>query len=189
LDHGSHVLRGDKWNSVRVAAETALYGEQTRKELHFAALSPNDEGLSNYGDCAVTLRTVMISHRTTVFEENMLVFMAKHGNKYFRTGSIPSGCLAVWEDRGRLAIAKLSSKVAAVTDAGDFPGILLTPGPTSADDVFVELHLVGGMTVRTFAKVVLMRRPTAVANSQLKALGQDLKHWNVEWEDRSTTRS
>jgi hypothetical protein len=188
LTAGTHVIRGPKWSTIRVPAESALYGEQNRRELHFAALSPNDEGLSNYGDCSITLREELISHRTTVFNENMLEFFGRHGNKYFKTGRFPPGNLTVWDDRGKLAVAKHAGELKEKSDESDFPSVLLTSGSDTTDDRFIELHILGGMTVRTFEKVVLTSRPNGTAPAIVKGLRLGLKKHGVEWADRSTTR-
>src|SRR5271165_2963285 len=84
LEKGSHVFHGGKWDAIRAPAETALFGDDNKREIHFAALSLDDLGLTNYGDCSITLRTEMIAHRTTIFEENMLIFFKKRGANYWR---------------------------------------------------------------------------------------------------------
>jgi hypothetical protein len=188
LTAGTHVIRGPKWATIRIPAESALYGEQNRQELHFAALSPDDEGLSNYGDCSITLREKLISHRTTVFNENMLEFFGRHGNRYFKTGRLPAGNLTVWNDRGKLAAAKHGAELKEKSGESDFFSVLLTSGSDTSDDRFIELHIIGGVTVRTFEKVVLTSRPKGTAPAILKGLRHDLKKHGVEWVDRSTTR-
>lgn len=195
LSEGDHALgSSDKWKAIRVAAEVALYGEKNRRELHFAALSPHDEGLSHYGECSITLKTELIEHRTVAFEENMLVFMGRHGNRYFRTGEFPSGYLAVWPDRARLVVAKLGDEVGTSQGPSDFTKLMLQRGATSADDLFIELHILGHMTVRTMAKVVLTKvfqdhkTGRAPSKTLLRALVLNLKKRDVEWINRTTTR-
>ncbi len=189
LDHGSHVLRGDKWKSVRIVAETAFYGSECQQKLHFATLSPDDEGLSNYGNCSVTLKTKMVSKRTAVFEENMIKFWRKNANKHAKGKPILDGYIADWKRRGKLALSKHAKDVNASTGKAEFPGILLTAGATSADDEFIELHIVGHLTVKAFEKVVLTSEPKKTNKSTIKALRQNLQKHGVKWEDRSTTSS
>jgi hypothetical protein len=183
---GSHVLQGDKWDTIRAAAETAMFGDENKKEIHFAALSPDDEGLSNYGECSVTLRIPLVAHRTSAFEENMLVFFKTKCDNYWRTERLPTGYRSDWSNRAKLAVAKLAHRIEATTQDGDFGGFLLTRGAGSADDQFIELHVFGMMTIRTCEKIVLNKRPD-VPRTVLRATRSDMVRWNVQWVDRSTT--
>lgn len=187
LEKGSHVLKGKAWDSIRPAAETALFGDEAKRLIHFAALSPDEQGVSNYGDCSITLRTELISHRTSLLEQNMLTFFKEQCADYWKTERIRPGYRATWEDRARLAVAKLADRVESATGDGQFPTILLTRGATTADDDFIELHILGNMTARTMEKVVLNRRPPNAKPSLLKALKHKLAGYNVSWLDRSTT--
>ena len=125
---GSHVLHGAKWDSIRPAAETAMFGDENKREIHFAALSPDDEGLSNYGECSVTLRIPLVAHRTSGFEENMLVFFKTKCDNYWRTERLPAGYRSDWSNRAKLAVAKLAHRIEATTPDGDFGRFLLSVG-------------------------------------------------------------
>lgn len=183
---GSHVLQGQQWDSIRPAAETAMFGDENKKEIHFAALSPDDEGLSNYGECSVTLRIPLIAHRTSALEENMLVFFKTRGDNYWRTETLPAGYRSDWADRAKLAVAKLAHRIEVTTTDGEFGGLLLTRGASSADDLFIELHVFGMMTIRTYEKVVVTKRPD-VPRAILRATRADAAKWDVQWLNRSTT--
>jgi hypothetical protein len=97
--------------------------------------------LSNYGECSVTLRIPLVAHRTSVLEENMLVFLKTKCDNYWRTESLPAGYRSDWSNRAKLAVAKLAHRIEATTPDGNFEGFLLTRGATSADDQFIELRL------------------------------------------------
>ena len=184
LNKGSHVISGEKWDGIRPAAETALFGDETKREIHFAALALDDLGLTRFGNCSITLRTKMIAHRTSAIEENMLIFFKKRGQDYWRDERLPNGYRSNWENRGKLTIAKLADKLTDSTLRTDFARILLSLGPSSEVDNFIELHVFGGITVRTFEKVVLTE---AAKESVVSAMGEDFEKWKVKWEIRLST--
>lgn len=68
---------GDKWDTLRPLADEALFPE-FRKEIRFAALTLDGAGLPRFGECFLVLRTEMIAHRASVFEENSVLFFSKH---------------------------------------------------------------------------------------------------------------
>ncbi len=189
LDKGSHVLAGKEWDAIRPTAETAFFGDENKRYVHFAALSPTDEGLHNYGECSVTFRPSMVTHRTSVLEENMLVFFKTRCADYWKTERIPPGYRSNWTDRAKVAVAKLADRFQTSTTDAEFSAFLLTTGPTSADDRFVELQIFGDVTVRTIEKVVLTRPLKDVKRSIRRAVEFDLQQHGVTWEDRTTTRS
>ena len=117
----------------------------------------------------------------------MLVFFKTKCDDYWRTERLPAGYLSTWADRSKLAVAKLAGKIDAGTPEGDFARILLSRGATSADDEFIELHVFGMMTVRTFEKVVLTQRKNT-SRTVLRATEADVKKWGGTWLDQSTTR-
>ncbi len=69
LSEGIRLQKGEEFDSLRQAADSIFFtGYQ--KEIRFAALSLDSNGLSNYGDCSWVLREKMIAHRTSLFEDN-----------------------------------------------------------------------------------------------------------------------
>ena len=188
LEKGSHVLRSKAWDTIRPAAETAFFGDKVKKQIHFAALSPDDQGLPSYGECSITLRTELISHRTSLLEQNLLVFFKEKCSDYWKTERIPLGYRAAWGERSRLAVAKLAARIEASTDDAGFASILLTRGATTADDEFIEMHVFGNMTARTFSAIVLNRPLQGVKRARIRALKHKLERYSVQWVDRSTTR-
>ncbi len=58
--------------------------------------------------------------------------------------------------------------------------------PPYADE-FIELHVFGMMTVRTFEKVVLTQRKNT-SRAVLRATEADVKKWGGTWLNQSTTR-
>lgn len=122
------------------------------EQLHFGALSLNSTGIPHYGDFAITLRTQMISNRTTVFEENPFVFNQKHPPS--RAKPVPFGYRATWRDRNKLAMAKLHSRIEASTPDAAFADILLEKqAAQNGDSDFIEVHVYGDVHPHAFEHV------------------------------------
>ena len=100
------------------------------------------KGAISYGDFSMVLKTEMIKHRTTVFENNTASFSVSH--KLPAGGPVPAGYRAPWDSRGDLAASELVSKINASTTDADFAEILLSPGTTSSADI-IEVHIYGGI--------------------------------------------
>jgi transposase len=141
---------GPDWNVFRPGAELALLGGLKHVgRLHYAALSLDTRSLPHYGDVSIILRENLIAHRVSLFPENSAIYVHRNGLK------LPAGSRGTWSDRGRLAVAKLAARITGSTQPEQFPAILLQPGPTPLDDHFIEVHVFGPMTFRTFAKVTV----------------------------------
>ena len=144
---------GDKWDDIRQAADPVLFPHYKDK-IRFAALTLDGAGLQSFGECFLVLRTEMIAHRATVFEENSLLFFSKH----FRPGinesiRLPRGYRATWGERAKLCVAKLADRIDGGTERGAYSGLLLRQGSTPDEDDFVEVHVWGPMTIRTIEHV------------------------------------
>lgn len=145
---------GEKWDALRGVADEALFSGY-KEQIRFAALSLDGVGLMNYGKCFIILRTEMIAHRASVFEENSVLFM-DHQNIMMRDADkLPHGYRATWENRDRLCVAKLAAKIDAATLPDAYSGLLLRQGTTSEEDDFVEVHIWGPLTIRTIEEVSL----------------------------------
>jgi hypothetical protein len=116
------------------------------------------------------LKTDMVDFRTTTFTENTAAFVG-------RNHSLLPGHRATWANRGRLAIAKLASVLTPVTASVDIPTLLKAEGATSDDDVFVEAHVYGSISMCTVQKVGLT--PTKMRSVKLSALKDKLKKMGV----------
>lgn len=146
----------DKWDALRRGTDEALFPGQKEK-IRFAALTLDVVGVLNYGACQMTLRTPMIAHRASVFEENTAVFMEKNEIKLKDAPVAAVGYRAPWGDRAKVGVAKLADEITPATMPGMYPSVLVHQGATSADDRFVEVHVWGPMTIRSFEHVVFLR--------------------------------
>jgi hypothetical protein len=121
------------------------------KEIRFAALTLNGRGPEAYGRCSIVLKDEVIDERTTVFEENTLVFCRQRG---IQIGTpIPPGFRAQWKDRYMLAGAKLHKHITASTDSASFPSILLTNSTKTDGGDFIEVHIYGSMNRHSIEQV------------------------------------
>jgi hypothetical protein len=117
--------------------------------VHFAALSTNGRWLSNYGDGVIFFKDNMIAHRATVFETNTARWIEENTGKL----TVPQGCTAVWGSRAILAVAKLGE--ALCNDPTDLDSLILSNGTSSASDEFIEVHILGGFTIKSAASVAV----------------------------------
>jgi len=178
-DGGMLIPQGSKWDALRGAADEFFFG-QNKDEIRFAALSCNGAGLTNYGECTMVLGERFVAHRTSLFETNTARFLERGG--IFQAGkspAVPPGLRAIWDDRGKLATAKLAARVSTTTTDAEFPALLLTPGTTSDDDEYVEAHIFGPLTIRSFSNVTLPKASKRFPASAIKGLAQKLSKLNI----------
>jgi hypothetical protein len=176
------IPEGSKWDKLRSLTDQALFGDYM-DEVRFAALSLDGLGLLGYGECSWVLREDMIAHRTSVFEENSVMFMEHIDVRLSHADELPPGHRAPWNDRAKLCVAKPAKKIHPNTKPDDFPKLLLLQGPAPEEDDFVEVHVGGPMTVLTLERVVLdtNRLRQAIGNT----LRELLENFGVKVEGRT----
>ena len=160
------------WDRYRGAVDSTLFPNY-HKDIVFAALTLDNQGVQRFGGYAIFLRDTMTQHRVSVFEENAFGFCLRH--KVTAGQPIPAGYRATWKERSRLAVAKLHSKLDRTTSAEDFPRILLSQGTDAADDNFIEAHVYGPISRRAIERVVGPKPKRREDKVLLKALGKDLE--------------
>jgi hypothetical protein len=165
---------GLDWAKLRPQAEIELLGDHHNlDQLHYACLSIGDVAL-NYGDCIVTLASPMTAHRVSCFEGNTAVLY--HQLRTFE-GQVRSN----WENRHEICVAMFAEDLLSVATQADFPTILVQKGKTPLEDRFVEVHLFGPITVRTFESVQIDRSKHSTSESVLAdAIVDKLKASGVE---------
>jgi hypothetical protein len=179
IGSGVRLPDDNKWDALRRVADDALFTGY-KEHIRFAALTLDGIGTINYGDCFLVLRTNMIAHRASVFEENSVLFMDHHDIRMKDAHKLPRGYRANWEDRAKLSVAKLAAKIDEAAPPGAYSGLLLRQGPTSDEDDFVEVHIWGPMTIRTIEEVIpnpRLRRPPRALN---RANKERLKKFGVK---------
>ncbi len=175
---GVRLPSGSKWDALREVADGAIFPGY-KKNIRFAALSLDGCGLSNYGECFLVLRNDMIAHRASVFEENSVKFMEKHNIRMSEAHQLPSGYRAEWGERSKLCIAKMVDQLGEDMRSAAFPGMLLKEGKSSEGDSFVEVHIWGPMTVRTFERVIVNRPKRRADRVIFKSLREKLAKVDV----------
>ncbi len=167
VEEGKKFPSGDKWDALRTTVDDVLFPHY-REEIRFAALTLDDRGLSGFGDCFLVLRTDMIEHRASVYEENSVLFFSKHFRRELDDGPrLPPGHRATWGERARLCVAKLAGRIDDAAEPGAYSGILLRPPSASAADDFVEVHVWGPMTRRTVERII-SDKPTRHTSRKVK---------------------
>jgi hypothetical protein len=177
IDAGLRLPEGNKWDALRAVVDSAMFPNY-KEQIRFAALSLDGVGLSHWGEFSITLRSNMIAHRATAFEENSVLFMKHHDIKMVESNSLPEGYRATWENRGRLCVAKLGERIDNNTKPEEYSAVLLRQGTTPEQDEFVEVHIWGPMTVRTMEEVTLTRTKS-VNRAILKTIRTKLEEANV----------
>lgn len=89
----------------------------------------------------MSISNVTAEASATLLEENSYGFVLRH--RLLADGDIPRGFRALWEDRHKLVVAKLASRIHARTRTDAFPQIVLYSDGDRANDEFVEVHFYG----------------------------------------------
>lgn len=179
LEAGLQLPYGEKWDRLRVMADMALFPNHA-KPIRFAALSLDGIGLRSYGECTFVLREDLIAHRTSVFEDNSAMFL----RELKLHDKVPPGHRASWAERSKLCVAKLASRIHAAMTPADFPGLLLEQGATPEDDRFVEVHIWGPLSIRSFERVILSTGSRPPRQVIRKALRTRMNEMGLELEYR-----
>jgi len=175
VDAGLRRSGGDAWDRIRSIADTALFGERNKRKIRFASLTLDGHGLPHYGDCSLVLREEMIAHRSTVFEENSVMFMEHHGVSADDGYAVPAGYRAAWGERGELAAAKAAGTLAGQLDASQYSDLLQHGGKDEKADHFVEVHIWGSLTIRSIERVSIRSwRHVAPSDAELQVVREKL---------------
>lgn len=147
--------RGFDWEKLRPQAEIELLGNarhiERAEQIHYACLSLDGEGMPSYGDCILQLSEPMIAHRASCFDGNTAVIFDVEHNFDARLRSD-------WANRHKICTATVAKQLDSTTVSTDFPGILAAPDPggDAANDSFIEVHIFGELTSRSFHSVTFV---------------------------------
>lgn len=153
VNAGLRLSTGSGWDRLRAIADNILFGDINKQHVRFASLTLDGLGLPHYGDCSLVLRSEFIAHRASTFEENSVVFMEHHNVHAVGDYTLPRGYRSCWEDRAKLAVTKVMAGLGftRTTMAEE----LQHPGATGKEDVFVEVHIWGSLTIRSIANITI----------------------------------
>ena len=163
----------------RLGVGAILFGDYA-DEITYAALSLDGSGPHSYGPYAMKLKDIAVTNRATLLENNSYDFVPKHnlkpGNKP------PPGYITSWNNRNKLAVAKLAERITPDTKETDFARLLLFSEGNRATDEFVEVHIYG-----TFdSKAVESIKGSSVNIPEdeqhlLRIFKQHLQRAGIEW--------
>ena len=125
----------------RAAVDGFLFPNFGRK-ITFAALSLDGKGIRQYGNSTVVLKEKMIAYRASLLEEDSIQFFNQSGKM---EAERLNGYIATWEDKHKLAVAKLADRTTPDDTPDTFVKILLDDGDgkNMADTKFIEIHVFG----------------------------------------------
>lgn len=173
---------GNEWDVWRCTADTFFFPNYG-KHIRFAALTLNGCGLPHYGDVFLVLKDAMIAHRTTVFESNTTEFAIQQKLTIANAPGKIRGRRALWASRGRLAVAKHGGELTELTTSDQLAKLVLRSGPSGGrDDVFLEAHIYGSITIRTCERVVVQRAKVP-SEATRQALRERLTKFGVPLEE------
>lgn len=151
---------GSEWDEQRSAAEATI-NPYCYQELNYAALTLDGLGMTYYGPYTVVLKEITIEDRASVFEENPFLFNQRH--HVVAGTSPPQGYRASWPNRGKVAGAKLHSRITPGVDPAAFGALLMEERRGESDCDFVEVHIYGPVNREGLA-AVKGPRPTRAAD-------------------------
>jgi len=168
VDAGIRTPEDNEFDRARAAVDATFF-PYYHQHIRFAALSLNGLGPLAYGACSIVLRDSYISHRASVSEENTLVFCRRHG--IIVGHAPPVGYRASWDDRHRLAAAKLGDKLEQHMGVNDFPTILLQQAKGTDEVDFVEVHIFGSLNQMSIERMVIPKDELSTPENQILVEG------------------
>ena len=151
VDAGVRRPEESEIDTERRMADQRLFPNYFEK-ICFGALSIDSRGVPSYGDCALVFREQAIRKRATLFEENSLDFCRRH-----QFASVPPGYRANWQQKGKLAVAKLKERLKCKIRAEDFAEILLPRSPKGSQRDFLEVHIYGVLHRKAVERIALQK--------------------------------
>jgi len=128
----------------------SLFGTYASK-IMYAGLSLDGLGSLSYGPYSMRLRDVAVRNRATVLENNSYHFIKKHG--LGPGDKLPAGYTATWENRHKLAVAKVAEYITPSTADRDFPQLLLSSTGDRATDELIEVQIYGTFDINAVESV------------------------------------
>jgi len=137
-------------DKMRLAVDARLFGNYA-SEMIYAALSLDGRGVKSWGDYSIKLKEITINHRATLLEDNSFHFFKNHNIGF--TQSLPLGYRAIWEERHKLAVAKLAKLISDGTSEQEYAKILLYSDGNRETDDFIEVHIFGIFDINAIESV------------------------------------
>lgn len=178
--HGDARLPEDnEWDRIRQAVDSLLF-PYYYEEIRYGALSIDGSGVTDYGEYCVSLKNTAIRDRATVFEENTILFVQHH--RIVPGDPLPLGYRATWEDRDRLAAAKLGTQLSSSTKPEDYQAILINSKSKQPD--FIEVNIFGPIHRRAVEHLSGPEPRRKADKVLLRSVLRKLREIGATWEKR-----
>lgn len=163
----------------RLGVGAILFGDYA-DEITYAALSLDGSGPHSYGPYAMKLKDIAVRNRATLLENNSYDFVPKYNLK--PGDKPPPGYTASWNNRNKLAVAKLAERITHDTKETEFAQLLLFSEGNRATDEFVEVHIYGTFDPKAVESIKGSSINIPVDEQDiLRIFKQHLKHTGIEW--------
>lgn len=178
---------GSRQDRQRTGVEGVLYGSHG-DFIAYAALSGDGRGLTSYGPVHLELDSIAVGFRATVLEENSYNFVKRH--RIVPGDPTPLGYLALWKERHKLAIAKLTERVRGILGKPECCQLLLVSTGGRDTDDFLEVHIYGTFNHQAVKSVKLSQpesaeeltdKKKAVLAVRLGELQETLDTLGIQW--------
>ena len=181
VEQGKISKRSFQHDRFQCVVESAFYGFDGRN-LVYAALSLDDNGVSAYGDVSVVLRTKNIERRSTFFERDTFLLFDDLVEKGWKLQEIiPAGHCGTWQERNKIAAIKHGDQIETSHQTADFAAMILKNGDERTNDEFIELHIFNKVGLTNFEKITFQKKLTRPFDrSQFKILQSKLSRLQVE---------
>ena len=181
VEQGKISKRNFKQDRFQCIVESVFYGFDGRN-IVYAALSLDDNGVANYGDVSVVLKTKSIEKRTTFFErDTFLVFKDLTAIGWRLDEDVPAGYCGIWQDRHKIAAIKHGAQIRDTHQITDFAAMILKNGDDRTDAEFIELHVFNTITPNNFEKITFQKKLVRSFNQlQFEILTSKLADLQVE---------
>ncbi len=168
VEDGLRVIANLHNDQKRTVIDSLLYGTYGR-DISFATLTLNEEGLESYGNCRVILNEDSIKSRSSTLEENSFHFVKTH-NINFETLNIPAGYRSTWNDKLKLTIAKLHTKLNSDSKESDFTKMVLFSTGDKDTDEFIEVHVYKELTNLAVESIYIPTPKNSKAKISIRAI-------------------
>lgn len=162
----------------RRAVGAIIFGAYAR-EIRYAALSLNGSGPQSYGPYAINLREVAVKSRATVLENNSYDFIRKHN--IMPGDKLPLGYITSWDNRHKLAVAKLAGQIKPSTTEADFSQLLLSSVGQRATDEFIEVHIYGAFDLNAIESIKGSSTVSSKERETLRRVKRHLQNAGKAW--------
>ncbi len=149
----------------RLEVGALIFGSYSN-EIRYGVLSLTTAGLPTYGDVFCRLRNVAVANRTSFLETNSFEFVRSHNIGV--DDEIPAGYRAQWQDRHKLALAKLGDRLTGGQSKTEFQDLLVeSDGKDRNNDSFIEAHIFGGFDKNAIESLEINTEKTHSRTDQL----------------------